>query len=143
MIRIGVPLALTMMLACAPSSETGARDAVDSALGDATTLDASDDVTTLDASTDARDGAHCPPNVPCGCVCPIGDAGGDCVCENFSEAYCPVPLDRSGTCPIDSGCMGCSQGAGFACVCSDAGVDATGGWICFGTEYSCTGGTPF
>jgi hypothetical protein len=106
-------LALATMVACSPSSNAGAPD--------------------------ARDGA-CPPNVACGCVCPVGDAGGDCVCENFSMPYCP-PGFRDVACQLDGGCMGCRMGAGLECGCSPPG--GPNGWVCIGTEQACTGGTSF
>jgi hypothetical protein len=90
--------------------------------------------------------ASCPQGVPCGCSCPNGDDGGVCVCQNFSMPACPSNAVPSTSCNYNGDCMGCGEGAGFTCGCSDAGaLDTDGGgahWLCVGTEYACTGGTP-
>jgi hypothetical protein len=158
LIRASAALVLSTMLGCSSSSDAGAPDASADARPsdgtDATILDASADASpdstvnaddggasdASDASADARDGSSCPPNVACGCVCPAGDAGGDCVCENFSMPYCP-PAFRDIACQLDGGCMGCSMGAGYECGCYNP--DGSTGLFCLGTEQGCTGGTPF
>jgi hypothetical protein len=136
LIKAGAALALAAMLGCSPSSDAGTPDAS----ADARPRDDGTDATTFDVSADARDGSHCPPDVACGCVCPGGDAGGDCVCENFSMPYCP-PAFRDVACQLDSGCMGCSMGAGYVCSCPN--LDGSTGLFCVGTEQGCSGGTPF
>jgi hypothetical protein len=69
-----------------------------------------------------------------------------CVCQNFSMPACPSNAVPSTSCNYNGDCMGCSEGAGFTCGCSDAGVPDTDGggahWQCIGTEYACTGGAP-
>lgn len=102
---------------------------------------------TRGASNPANDGGGCPPNIPCDCDCPSGYDGGVCVCQNASEAVCPVTAQESQPCAGygGMGCMGCYQGAGFTCSCIDAGTPLLDGggpsWQCVGTEYACTGGT--
>ena len=102
---------------------------------------------TARGTSNATDGGVCPENIPCNCDCPSGYDGGTCVCQNFSEPVCPVTYSESQLCDSydAASCMGCYQGAGFTCRCSDAGApgsDGGGPWLeCVGTGYACTGGT--
>lgn len=91
------------------------------------------------------------------CACTTGpsdlaatqDAGPTCVpdggvymCLGGSYPVCPSSAGPSLACAPGPECMGCRQGEGFTCTCSDAGApgpDAAGGpwWFCVGTEYAC------
>ena len=104
--------------------------------------DAPRDAAPADAISDARRDAA----VDGGCTCPAGDAGGLCVCKSFSLPLCPPSAATSASCNYSGTCMGCSEGAGFTCACSDAGAPVPDGggpqWICIGTGEACTGGGP-
>ena len=150
--RAGTALLGVAMLRCSAGTgdaRTNAADATGGALdssADATAnapeaAGAASDAGALDSTAaDARDGSRCPPNVPCGCVCPVGDASGDCVCDDFSERYCP-PAFRDIACQIEGGCMGCSMGSGYVCGCRNP--DGSTGLFCLGTEQACAGGAPY
>jgi hypothetical protein len=56
---------------------------------------------------------------------------------------CPTSADQGQPCDSAGSCTGCSQGAGFSCICPapDAGfaTSADGGrvWTCIGTGSAC------
>lgn len=68
-------------------------------------------------------------------------------CSNpFNHFYpsCPSNAESFNQCDTPGYCMGCTEGAGFECGCTDAGPHlpdastASGSvWICVGTGYTC------
>jgi hypothetical protein len=68
-----------------------------------------------------------------------------CDCDGATAPACPASANEGQPCdyPPGMGCLGCSQGATFGCVCSDAGgastlADASGSyWACVGGGQAC------
>lgn len=131
--------------ACSASTSDAGHDQDGSMTADAPAMTADAHATT-DATLPGPADAGLDATSPSG----DADAGPACVpndgtytCLGGSWPACPSTTEPSAACDADAqACMGCSEGAGFTCECSDAGGPQYDGgpvpyWSCVGTEYTC------
>ncbi|HEY1693892.1 MAG TPA: hypothetical protein VGG39_17110 [Polyangiaceae bacterium] len=123
---------------CIPGPTDAALDQDGSLTGDAP---ASTDATLTGPADAGLDAANTSGDADAGPTCV--PQGGTYTCLGGSWPACPSTVEPSAACGADAqACMGCSEGAGFTCACSDAGsLQYEGGpdpyWFCVGTEYTC------